>query len=376
MKYALYISRLLVGALFLFSGFVKAVDPLGFSYKMDKYFVVFEQYFFDGIASLSAISLYLSIFICALEILLGWAILVGSQIKRWAWWLLGIMLFFTGLTAFTVITGKVTDCGCFGDAITLTPVQTFIKDLVLLALAGFIFAYRHSIKPLFNPKYASRTTWLAGGLTVMLSVYCYNYLPILDFRPYKVDNNIQQLMNDGEPGEYKTVMVYKNTNTGTTKKVTTEEVGDLDQDVWKYQSREDEVIDPGKPATIQDFSISTKSGENITERVLQQSQPVVIIVSHHLSKSKRTVFEQLKKLDKSCSDVEFMVLTASPDEEVNKIREKYGVDFPFHFTDAITLKTIIRSNPGLVLLKKGTVKGKWHYNSLPNCEKLQQKLKL
>jgi hypothetical protein len=364
MKALLVLSRILVGGLFIFSGFVKAVDPLGFSYKLDEYFTVF------GIPGLSAISLWLSMFICALEILLGIAVWLGTQLNKLAWILLLMIIFFTGLTACSAITGKVTDCGCFGEALTLTPWQTFAKDVILLVMIVIIFMYRHSITSLFKATHI--LTWGGGVLTLLLSLYCYHYLPVIDFRPYKVGNNIPHLMNDGIDPEYKSRIVYKNKNSGEVKKFAPEEVDELDSEVWEWQDTENIKVKEGKPHTIQDLVIEDQDGNDRTHFIVTSPSPIVLVVAYDLEKSEKEAFEQINEIRSNCEDkdIQFVGLTASPYKETNSFRQANEIYYDFYEVDATVLKTTIRSNPGLILLQGGTVRGKWPNTDLPTCEEL------
>ncbi len=375
MKALLTTSRVIVGLLFIFSGFVKAVDPLGFSYKLDEYFVVFGEYFFSGLARLSAISLPLSMLICALEILLGVAVLLGVQMKQFSKLLLAMILFFVGLTGFTVITGEVKDCGCFGEALSLTPLQTFIKDIILLAFIFTIFLYRKQIKPFFSFKKAQMLTWGAGLATLLLSLYCFYYIPIIDFRPYAIGNNIPQLMNDGVAPEYKSTLVYKNKNTGKTKEFTTSEVSQLDQSVWEWKETKNKLVKEGKPNTIQDLAITDFEGNEVTNMLLTHPSPVMLVVTYNIDKTTEDAFKTINRLKKKCSDIKFVGLTASGYKQADLFRKSHDIFYDFYQADATVLKTIVRSNPGLLLLKKGTVLGKWPNTDIPSCKVLKEKIK-
>jgi len=188
MKLLANIARVLVGVLFIISGFIKANDPLGFSYKLDEYFVVFHMEW------LSSISLALAILICAAEIGLGVATLMGAKMNFTAWSLLLMIVFFTFLTFYSWYFNKVTDCGCFGDALHLTPLQSFEKDLVLLALILLIFAQRRHIMPLLGQTASTVVSWLGFAGSMLFSIQCYRHLPTIDFRPYKIGANIQEGM--------------------------------------------------------------------------------------------------------------------------------------------------------------------------------------
>src|SRR6201996_3804781 len=178
------VCRLLVGLLFIFSGLIKANDPLGFSYKLQEYFEVFHITFLDGLA------LSMAVFLCAMEMILGFALLIGVRGKQVAWGLLLIIIFFAFLTFYSAFFKVVQTCGCFGDAIPLTPWQSFSKDLVLLLLIVVLFRNRAHINPLFSFKTGERLLIASAIISVGFGLYTYNFLPVIDFLPYKIGVNI------------------------------------------------------------------------------------------------------------------------------------------------------------------------------------------
>src|SRR6195952_4180776 len=213
-------ARILVGLLFIFSGLIKANDPLGFSYKLEEYFEVFHITFLNGLA------LSLAVLLCALEIILGFALLIGVRGKQVAWWLLGIIIFFAFLTFYSAFFKVVQTCGCFGDAIVLTPWQSFSKDLVLLLLIIILFYNQNRIKPLFNAKLGDQLLIIAAVLSLGVGIYTYNFLPVRDFLAYKVGSNILDEMKmpaNGKPDEFEETYNLKNKATGKTKVVTDKE---------------------------------------------------------------------------------------------------------------------------------------------------------
>ncbi|WP_349290807.1 BT_3928 family protein [Anseongella ginsenosidimutans] len=228
MRLLTWICRIPVGLLFIFSGLIKANDPMGFGFKLEEYFVVF------GIEWLSPLAVSLSILICSLEIVLGVAVLLGARIRLTAWGLLLLILFFTWLTFYSAWFNKVTDCGCFGDAIKLTPWQSFTKDLILLALILPIFLYRRRIQPVFSKTGSNLALLLAAVLSLGFGLYTYFYLPVVDLLPYKVGNHLPSLMTmppDAEPDVFKVIYTLKNKKTGELREMDDKEY--LSTKIWE-----------------------------------------------------------------------------------------------------------------------------------------------
>src|SRR5690554_4620167 len=223
------IVRILTGALFVFSGLIKANDPVGFGYKLQEYFLVFKMEFFHDYAT------EIAVIICSIEILLGGLLLLGFWRKQVVWGLLLMILFFTFLTFYSAFFEVVTSCGCFGDAIPLTPWQSFIKDLVLLALIIFLFTQRKLIQPVVEDIYTKNI--ITAGITIIsigIGVYTYNFLPILDFLPYKKGNNLPELMQIPQGAtldEYETRYTLKNEITNEIKEMSDKEY--LKTEIWK-----------------------------------------------------------------------------------------------------------------------------------------------
>ena len=369
MKIAVLLSRLLVGGLFIFSGLIKANDPIGFSIKLEEYFAVF------GMEWLSSGSVFLSIFICVFEIVLGVALLIGAQIKAVSWLLLLMIVFFTWLTGYSAVTGSVTDCGCFGDAIKLTPWESFYKDIILLVLIGLIFWKQKFIKPIFSKNTNSLILTTSTALFTIFSLYCLWHLPVKDFRAYKVGANLPELMKipDGAPmPEYLTVFTLKNKTTGELKEFENNLPGDYAQN-WTYVDRTDKMISEGYKPPVKDFSASDAQGNEYTDLLLENPAPMLWVISHNVGKANKKSQKQIVELAKNLESKGVMTvgLTASAEGDLNNFVKEHGIEYAFYFMDATTLKTIVRSNPGLVLVKNGVVLGKWHHNDIPSIESLE-----
>jgi len=369
MKFLAQLSRILVGVLFIISGFIKANDPLGFSYKLDEYFGVF------GTTWLTPISLWLAIFICAFEIGLGIALLLGAMMRFTAWSMLLMIVFFTFLTFYSWHFDVVKDCGCFGDALHLTPFQSFMKDIILLVLILLIFAYRNHIRPLFGGKFSSMLAYAGFIGSFLFSIYCYRHLPVIDFRPYAIGKSIPEGMQL-PPGAVtdSVVMVFVYEKDGVTHELGMNELSRIDE-TWKFVDRKDKVIREGDKPPIHDFSITTSDGTDITGDILSRGN-VFLLVAYDISKSDKGVQNKINDFVAKCQeyDIEFIGLTSSAPSEVEQFTKEHGSKFQYYFTDATTLKTMIRSNPGLMLLHAGTVGAMWHYHDFPTYEEAKKLL--
>lgn len=366
MKYLINIARFLVGALFIFSGFIKANDALGFSYKLEEYFVLF------GMDWLAAISLFLAMFICVLEIALGIALLLGIKPKQVTWLLLLMIIFFTWLTGYSAFTGKVTDCGCFGDAIPLTPFESFYKDLILLVLIGFLFLKKKHITSFLNEKNNNRILYAGILASAIFTYWCYQHLPMIDFRAYKIGNHIPTLMNDGIPDEFATTLIYKNKSTGELKEFNIKNIPTDGQ--WEWQETKNTITKEGKLPTVHDFEIADDEGNSLTEELLTNPDYSLMIIAYDLKTTDINGFKDLVVLANALESdkKQIFALTSSSYMDIENLRHDIGAPFPFYNTDATVLKTIIRSNPGLLLIKEGTILGKWHANDIPTYQELSQ----
>lgn len=355
----LFLSRLIIGGVFVFSGFVKAIDPLGSTYKIEDYFTAFGGFF----TSLSFIALPASIALSTLELVIGLNLLFRIQLRATSWAALLFMLVMTPLTLYIALFNPVTDCGCFGDALVLTNWQTFAKNIVFLALVIVILMTIGKKKSLLLPRIEWLTIFIFIGLSVGLSVYCLNHMAPFDFRPYKVGVNIPESMfvpEDAPADVYNTTFIYE--KAGVQKEFTLENYPKGDS-TWKFVDQKTVLVSKGYKAPIHDFSIVDANFEDITEQVIYNQGETYLLIMYDVNKASEegakraeTLYQKYKN-----STTKFYALTASGDDEVNAFVAKTGVTYPFCKTDPITLKTIIRSNPGLMLIKNGTITGKWHW---------------
>ncbi len=373
MKQLVSISRILVGVLFIISGLIKANDALGFSYKLDEYFVVFHMEFLNGAG------LAIAMLICIFEVALGVALLVGYRMVMVSWLMLLMILFFTFLTFYSAYFDVVKDCGCFGDALKLKPWESFYKDVVLLVLILIIFVKRKNIKPLIGDKFAGFMSATGLILTTWFTWHCYTHLPVKDFRPYAIGKNITEGMTL-PPGAITDsvvmVFIYKDKKTGAQVEAGMDQVSTYSgNEQYEFVDRLDKVVREGDKAAIHDFAIKDAEDNDLTSDFLSRPDYVFMLVAYDLTKADVKAQDKVNALAAACqkNDFEFFGLTSTIPTETDKFRHDHQNMFPYYFCDGTALKTIIRSNPGLVLLKQGTVIDMWHHNDFPTYEELNAK---
>ena len=376
-----FISRLILGILFIFSGFVKVIDPLGFTYKFTDYFEAFGFHF------LVPLAFVLAIVVSVAELLMGVCLILKLKMKVTSWAVLAFMVFFTILTFIIALTNPVTDCGCFGDALILTNWQTFYKNLIFLIPTIILFWQRNN----FTDRYNTQTEWLLVGALalagIVLSVHCYKNLPLIDFRPYKTGANIVADMEvpEGAPSdEYKTTLIYE--KDGMQQEFDAANVPWQDT-TWKWIETKNELISKGYEPPIHDFSLTDADGNDVTYDMLSDENYSLLVISYHIEKSSDKGWKNVLAFVDSLTGkhpVTPYIMTASTEGVVKEFNQKYQHNIPVYNSDDIMLKTTVRSNPGVMLLKRGTIIGKWHYNNVPvenfgkqdllgECIKYQQK---
>lgn len=358
MKILAHISRVIVGLLFIFSGAIKLNDPLGTQYKLEEYFEVFAtdfshfQHFFEA---LIPFALYFSVFLCAAEVVLGIALLVGYKPKTTSWLLLLIIVFFTFLTFYSAYFNKVTDCGCFGAAIKLTPWTSFGKDVFLLILI-LIILYKRKI-------FKSQPTGIIVALSTLASLgvafYAIRHLPIVDLLAYRVGASIPAQMKPSEPLRYKYIF---------TKDGKESEFDQYPTDTTLVFKDMIVVNEDAKPK-ITDYRVWNDAGD-YTEETFKGKKLFLIIKNLHDINT--AALPDIQKLVNAVQKkgIEAIVLTSASSAEITSFLTAHQLTIPFYYVDATVLKTISRSNPGLWLLNNGIVKGKWHYNDTPTEEEV------
>lgn len=376
MKILVGISRIIVGVLFIISGLIKLNDPVGFSFKLKDYFApeVLDLGF------LVPYALLIAIFLVIIEVLLGVALLLGYLKKFTLWSLLLMILFFTFLTFYSAYFNKVTDCGCFGDAIKLTPWESFSKDIVLLVLILILFIGRKYIQPFFSNNVQSILIFASFVFCLAITYHVLQHLPIIDFRPYKIGANIQEGMSVPEDApqpifEYKWKFIID----GQEKIITTN--GEYPQVDGKFISTETEMIQEGYEPPIHDFMME-RDGEDFTTQFLE-TENLVVVIAYSLGNTEKDGFTPIKEVtDKALKNGYNVIgLSASSQEMTEGLVEEYKLNFKFYFCDETTLKTIVRSNPGILELDNGTIKQKLHWNDsrkleLPAVKNAKPKLNL
>lgn len=376
MKILVGISRVLVGALFIISGLVKLNDPIGFAFKLQDYFApdVLDLGF------LVPYSLLIAIFVVIFEVLVGVALLIGYLKKFTLWALMLMIVFFTFLTFYSAYFNKVTDCGCFGDAIPLTPWESFYKDIILLVLIIILFIGSKYIKPFFTEGTRSIIIFAVFVGCLGITYYVLQHLPIVDFRPYKIGANIKEGMSVPEdaPGPIYEYMWKFNIN-GEEKTITTN--GEYPEVEGELINTETKMIREGYVPPIHDFTIE-RDGEDFTEHFLNEEN-LVVIIAYSLGNTEKDGYIAVKEItDRALKNGYNVIgLSASTQEMTETLTEDYKLNFKFYFCDETTLKTIVRSNPGILELDNGTIKQKLHWNDaskieLPVVENSKPKLDL
>ncbi|WP_128543656.1 BT_3928 family protein [Larkinella soli] len=356
------IARIIVGVIFIFSGLIKINDPVGTQIKLTEYFEVFAldlpsmAGFFHG---LIPYTLILSVFFCAAEVVLGVALLVSYRLKQTSWILLGLILFFTFLTFYSAYFNKVTDCGCFGDAIKLKPWTSFSKDVVLLVLILVILWKRNA----FRNARTSFWVGLSAVLSIGIGVYAIRHLPPLDLLPYAVGKSIPTQMQPSEPLRYSYIM----------------EKGGVTQELDKYPTdtayhfKEMILLNESAKPKITDYRIWNDEGDFTQESFKGNKLMLIVREVDDLSFGDMpSIRKLLKGVEKQ--NVIPLILTSLSDDEINRFRHEYQLAVPVYKADATVLKTIVRSNPGLWLISDGVVKGKWHHNDTPDPEDVLQRI--
>lgn len=331
-------------------------DPIGFSFKLQEYFspAVLDLDF------LSPFALVIAIVLVVFEVVIGIMLLIGYLPKFTVWSLLLMIIFFTFLTFYSAYFDKVKDCGCFGDAIPLTPWQSFYKDLLLLILVLVLFFNRKYITPFLVPASHRWIIFLTFMLSFIFVYYVLMHLPLVDFRAYKIGTNIPEKMRTPEGAE-KAVYNYRWTFEQAGEEVIIENSGAYPQVDGKFIKVETEMESEGYKPPIPDFLIE-RNGVNVTEEVLNEDK-VLLIISYNLRSSESDGFRNAKELSERAKKSGYKVigLTSSGKDRQQEVLKKFGLDMEFLQADETVLKTIVRANPGILTLEKGTITQKVHW---------------
>lgn len=365
------IARTLLGLVFIFSGFVKAVDPLGTTYKIEDYLTAFGSFFTTFIPAAEVFAWLL----IAFEFLLGISLLFNIRTQVCSWLALLMMCFMTPLTLYIALTNPVSDCGCFGDALVLSNWATFWKNIVLLALVIILLLTKRYIPQTF--------IGLAEGcifgffVLVLLFIMLWGRLrlPMIDFRPYKVGNNIIELMEipeDAEPDEYNTTFIYE--KDGVEQEFTLDNYPKNDS-TWTFVDQKSVLVKKGYEPPIHDFEVMTLDYEDITDDILYSEDPVTLVIMYDLKKTSRHQLGKVTALFSECLSREqpFYIITGSSTDDIESFCEEICKDetsnelTPFNHPEAVfctcdgvALKTIVRANPGVIVIQNGVVIDKYN----------------
>lgn len=367
MKVLTQITRILTGLVFVFSGFVKGIDPMGTAFKLGDYFTAF------GIGFMHDLALPLAIFLCLVEFITGIMLLTGSLVPLASWMAAIFMAFFTPLTLILALFNPVTDCGCFGDAIHLTNWQTFFKNIVITLIVVFVFIRRNDRTGVLSVRTGLNATLVMMFLFLLFMRYNLAYLPVIDFRPYMTGTNIPDAMSfppGAVPDRYDIKFIYE--KEGIRKEFTLNDYPANDT-TWKFIDQKSVLVSRGYEPPVHGFSLIDSHGTDMTDHILGDPGYVMLMVARRLEESDR---KGLKKgfdlgISMQSEGNRFYIVTATPREEA----EKMVTGFNALSADEVTLKTVVRSDPGFVLLQNGTVLGKWSYRGLPPKEAFSGDLK-
>ena len=367
----LVISRWLVGTVFVFSGFVKGIDPTGLQYKLDDYLEALHLKVFGFFEFPNAFLLPFA------EFVVGVALLTGIMIRYSTKLALAFMIFFTPLTLYIALKNPVTDCGCFGDALVISNWETFYKNIVLITLAILLVINRKELHFISNEKFRKIVFSIFILSYISIIYWSYNHEPIIDFRPYKIGANIPEGMKipvGAKTDIYQTTYHYKNLKSNEVKEFSDRDFPWQDTINWKFESMDPpKLIRQGYRAPIHDFSIQNANNEILTDFYLQDTLLTFIVISYDLQKTNHKKQNKLNALANwaKSKGFHFIGLTSTSGAALEKYKLEQFPSYEMMFTDQITLKTIIRSNPGLILLRKGTIIGKWHYNDFPTPQEVE-----
>lgn len=354
MKFSDKIVRWFVGGLFIFSGLVKLNDPIGTAIKMEEYFEVFSSDISGIFHYLVPYALLIGLVVIFLEILLGVAVLINFRMQITSRAILLLIVFFTFLTFYSAAFNKVTDCGCFGDAIPLTPWQSFAKDILLLVLSIFLVIRSKNYFPVFEKKIGKVILGITFAVNILIAYFSIEHLPIIDFRPYKIGVDIEAAMKPSEDYIYKYIML-KNGERFDFESYPTD---------TSYKFVEMVLMNPEAEPKITDYNVWNDDGDftNETFRGVK-----LLVLYNDVNKADLDKTSHINKLVGSISEVaDSWIITANDEATFENFRHEYQIAMPYFFADGTVIKAMIRANPGLILLKDGIVIGKWHNNDIPS----------
>lgn len=362
--------RLLLGIVFIFSGFVKAVDPMGGAIKISEYLNAF------GLQILQSVSVPLAFNLSAIEFVLGVCIFLGVYRRYTTFLIVVFMLIMTPLTFYLALFNPVSDCGCFGDALVISNWATFFKNIVLLLSSFIVLKYNQ----ILCSCYSYRVYWFVALYAYVFGIgfayYNYNHLPIIDFRPYKIGASIPGLMSipPGAPqDEYNYLFVYEKNGV---KQTFTLDNYPAEDSTWTFVESKTELTKKGYRPPVESFHLFNEAGSDISDVLLSDTGVVLLLISPKLESADDGEMDEINGLyDYSLmNQIPFYGVTGSTESGIEAWRDNTGAEYPFLQADEVLLKTMIRSNPGLIMLKNGIILGKWHYNDFPSEEQVKDVL--
>ena len=353
------IVRYTLGIVFVFSGMVKLIDPTGTAIKMKEYFEIFSSDFSPLFHHLLPFVMPLAILICLLEVMLGWAMILNYKGQKALGAISILLLYFGFLTFYSAYYNKVTDCGCFGDAIPLTPWQSFYKDLILLVLVIYLFFRKKMFEGSQTNIFKHIAIFILLFFNSGIAYYGIEHLPIVDFRAYKIGANIGQSMQASGEYQYEYLM----------ERNEKEYLMESYPSDTTYHFKEMILLNPEVSPKITDFNVWNDEGD-FTEQILKGKKLLILISNYSKTKlsSYQLISDVIKRLP---SEIEPVILTAGAEGKIDALRHEYQITAPIYFCDETVLKAMIRSNPGLMLLNNGTILGKWHANDIPTAENIE-----
>ena len=357
--------QVFTGVLFIFSGLVKLNDPVGTEIKLEEYFEVFATDFGSFFHVFTPFAMEIGMFLIILEVVLGIVLLIGYRMEITTRILLVLILYFTFLTFYSAYFNKVHDCGCFGDAIPLTPWQSFYKDILLTLFISHLYWYRKNYKPATSHKTGAIITVSSTVICTIVGIYAIEHLPYIDFRAYKVGDNIaENMMPEEQP-----IFEYTFEKDGEQVKSTTYLLESDGYELVSYAIINEDKTTP----KITDYNVWNPDVGDYTQQTIEGIKLMIVIVDAEKVKPKHmgAITNLLSEVGGS---MEALVLTSTDPSIFEPFRHEHQLAIPYYFSDATVLKAMIRSNPGTMILKNGTVMGKWHYNDTPSVSEIIQAL--
>ncbi|MCU4165192.1 BT_3928 family protein [Carboxylicivirga caseinilyticus] len=364
------IARIILGIVFLFSGFVKAVDPQGGAIKIAEYLEIV------GMHQANSVSVFLAIALSTLEFIIGFMLFFGLMTKKAALPAFIFMSFFTVLTLYSAVFEPVSDCGCFGDAVKLTNWETFFKNLVLCPISYIIYRKRNDYTASISGLKQSIGAFSGLIFIIGISIYSLVYLPLLDFRPFKVGQNIQEGMStpeDAPQDEYETTFIMEKNGE---RKEFDEDNFPYNDTTWVFIDQKSKLIKEGYQPPIQNFFIQNIDRLDVTQDILNDDKPVFLVIAPKVEKASTKNLDKLKEIRVMClkNGYQFFVLTSSLVDNYFQFDANHSLGFDYLSVDETLLKTICRGNPGMIILDKGTIIAKYNHTNLPEANELSKPL--